>query len=79
MKVVNKAGISIEVDEEKGLLLNGMPPTTLEALGDHWYKASCIFTRKKNPAKVSGQRKRKKALSVSVKRYKFSINFKWEK
>ena len=76
MKIINKAGISIEVDAVKGLLMNGRPPSKVEALGDSWFKASTIFCRVKHPNKVSGMRKRKKALMSATKRYSFSFNFK---
>lgn len=78
MKITNKAGVSIKVDEERGLLINGKPPETVVALGDNWYRASSIYCRGKRPKKVSGQRKRKKALMAAVKRYRFSFNFKQE-
>ena len=78
MKITNRAGVSVEVDGERGLLINGKPPETVVALGDNWYRASSIFCRIKRPKKVSGQRKRKKALMAAVKRYRFSFNFQRE-
>ena len=78
MKIVNKAGVSVEVDDVLGLLINGKPPEQVVALGDDWYRASSIFCRIKRPKKVSGQRKRKQALMAAVKRYRFSFNFQRE-
>jgi len=78
MKITNKAGVSVEVDEKRGLLINGKPPEIVTALGDDWYRASSIFCRGKRPRKVIGMRKRKKALMSAVKRYRFSFNFKQE-
>lgn len=79
MKIVNKAGVSVEVDDVLGLLINGKPPEQIVDLGDDWYRASSIFCRINRPKKVSGQRKRKKALMSAVKCYRFSFNFKQEK
>ena len=79
MKIVNKAGVSVEVDEVLGLLINGKPPEQVVDLGGDWYRASSIFCRINRPSKVSGQRKRKQALMAAVKRYRFSFNFKQEK
>lgn len=78
MKIVNKAGVSIEIDDKLGLLINGKPPESVVALGGGWFRASSIFCRVKQPRKVSGQRKRKQALMAAVKRYRFSFNFKQE-
>ena len=78
MKIVNKSGLSIEVNEERGLLVNGKPPEVVVSLGGNWYRASSIFCRIKRPKKVGGQRKRKLALMSATKRYKFSFNFKRE-
>lgn len=78
MKLTNKAGVSVEVDGVKGLLINGKPPEVVTALGDSWYRASSIFCRGKRPRKVLGQRKRKKALMAAIKRYRFSFNFQQE-
>lgn len=79
MKIINKVGVSVEVDDVLGLLINGKPPEQVIELGDDWYRASSVFCRIKNPKKVSGQRKRKQALMSAVKRYRFSFNFKREK
>ena len=78
MKIVNKAGVTIEIGEQ-GLLLNGKPPSSLVELGDNWWKASCVFCRVKRAKKASSQRKRKKALMVATKKYRFSFNFQQEK
>jgi len=77
MKITSNAGVSIEVDAELGLLLNGKPPHSIVPLGDNWYRATTVaFCRIKRPAKANGIRKRKKALMAAVKRYRFSFNFK---
>jgi hypothetical protein len=76
MKITNKAGMRIEVCEERGLLINGKTPGKIETLGNGWFKASSIFCRVKRPKKVQGQRKRKLALMAATKRFRFSFNFK---
>ena len=78
MKIVNKAGISIEVDDERGLLLNGKSPTSVVDIGGGWYRASCVFCRVKHAKRASGARGRKKVLMLATKKYKFSFNFKQE-
>jgi hypothetical protein len=69
-------GYSLEVCEERGLLINGRPPGEVKALGGGWFKASSVFCRLKHPKKVQGQRKRKLALMAATKRFRFSFNFK---
>ena len=79
MKIVTKSGVSVVIDDERGLLLNGKPPTGMEELGGGWWKASCVFARVVRAKKASGMRRRKKALMSSIKRYRFSFKFQREK
>lgn len=76
MKLMSRVGMVVEVDAERGLLVNGRPPDSLDALGDGWFRASRIFCRVVRPKRASSQRKRKKALTAATRKFKFSFNFR---
>lgn len=76
MKLRTKEGFEIGFDPEKGILINGKEPHYIEELGYGWYKAIRYFCRVKSPAKAASIRKRKKAVALATKRFKFSFVYK---
>jgi hypothetical protein len=67
---------------ETGLLLNGKPPKEIQVVSTDGNVATCkaitYLYLYKRPGKVIGARKRKKALSASIKKYRFSLTFQKE-